>query len=74
VVRIVTTEAEGLKARLNAETHAATLAALASLTRTKATSTGTTMTSMNDETLKEYAFVASSSSAALQSSSHRHRP
>ena len=52
MVRIVTTEAEGLKARLNAETHAATLAALASLTTTKATSTGTTTTTMNDETLK----------------------
>ena len=51
-VRIVATEAEGLKARLSAETHAATLAALASLTTTKATSTGTTTTTMNDETLK----------------------
>jgi hypothetical protein len=51
VARIVTTEADVLKARLNAETHAATLA-LAGLTTTKATSTGTTTTTMNDETLK----------------------
>ena len=55
VARIVTAEADVLKARLNAETHAATLAALAGLTTTaKATSTGaTTTTTMNDETLKE---------------------
>lgn len=55
VARIVTAEADALKARLNAETHAATLAALAGLTTTtKATSTGitTTTTTMNGETLK----------------------
>ena len=53
VARIVTVEADVLKARLNAETHAATLAALAGLTTTtKATSNGitTTTTTMNDET------------------------
>jgi hypothetical protein len=55
VARIVAAEADVLKARLNAETHAATLAALAGLTTTaKATSNGitTTTTTMNDETLK----------------------